>query len=265
MGDERLELGVRVGVSMEREVSEAPVSVSSTLKEATALVKRPAWVRTSYVCVITGLNCFEIVRKHLIEGFPTVEIARLIQSLGELTEHDLSFIEMCLKHYRVMIPKGEMLALRVPIKPIEDKLKKRVDVRDDLEKLKNWMMERIEIAVNREKSFNMLLPNTEKSFGVALEIMSKIHEIQEKEIGNVEDVKQQAQSWTRTDFDAAYGKPGLNDTLKNPVSRMKIARFLDQTMNLVGGMDDTQRERVLEAAKKQVEGEALPAPPVSKE
>jgi ABC-type antimicrobial peptide transport system ATPase subunit len=62
-----------------------------------------------------------------------------------------------------------------------------------------------------------------------------------------------AESWTKTDFDNLYQKQGINDTLKNPVSRMKIARFLDQTMQLVGNMDEQQRERVLEAAKKQVE------------
>jgi hypothetical protein len=242
-------------VSGSIEVESAPLHIEDTIHEAGALIKWPAWVRTSYVQLIRGLKCFEVVRRLVIEGTPAIEVARTIQSLGELTE-DLTLAENCVKHYRATLPKGELVAARkMPLTPnLESKLSKRIDVRDDLEKLKNWMFERLEIAVNREKSFGMLLPNTEKSFSVALEIVSKLHDIQEKEIGRPEEVKKiAAESWTKTDFDNLYQKQGINDTLKNPVSRMKIARFLDQTMQLVGNMDEQQRERVLEAAKKQVE------------
>ena len=244
-------------VSLAIETSEAPVP-ADTLEQARAAVQWPKWVSDGYIRAIKNLKCFEIVRRHCLDGIPSVEIARLIHSLGECPDIKLSTIESWLLHYRATLPKGElMVSRRLAPRSIEEKLKKRIEVRDDLEKLKNWMFERLEIAVNREKSFGMLIPNTEKSFAVALEIVSRIQEIQEKEIGNVEQqAGQQVVSWTRTDFDQMYQKPGMNDTLKNPVSRMKIARFLDQTMQLVGGMDEAKREQLLEVAKKQVEGES---------
>jgi hypothetical protein len=249
-----LEARVNPEISGNVEVESAPVDINETLHKAQALVKWPSWVRHTNVGVIRNLQCFEMARKMCLEGHPNIEVARAIQSMGELLD-DLAFAEKCVMHYRATIPKAEQLALRHTTISIENKLQKRIDVRADLEKLKTWMFERLELAVSREKSFGMLLPNTEKSFSVALEIVSKIQEIQEKEIGNPAEVRKQAESWTRTDFDQMYQTQGVNETLKNPVSRMKIARFLDQTMQLVGTMDETQRERVLEVAKKQVESE----------
>lgn len=242
-------------VVMRQEVQGAPVPMS-ILETAKAHVEYPKWVKPALVKVIRNLQCFEIVRRQTLEGFPSMEIARMIHSLGELRDHHLDYLENAVKHYRATVPKGEMVALRFPTKGIEQKLKKTLNVRDDLEKLKNWMFERLELAVNREKSFGMLMPNTEKSFTVALDIVSKIHEIQEKEIGSPQDVRAQANEWTKTDFDRLYDKPGINETIKDPGSRMKIARFLDQTFQLVGGMDEEQRERVLEAAKNQAAQQA---------
>ncbi len=242
-------------VVMRQEVQSAPVPLS-VLESAKAHVEYPKWVKPAFVKAIRNLKCFEIVRRQMLEGFPSVEIARMIHSLGEMRQYKIDYLENALKHYRATIPKGEMIALRYPTKGIEAKLKKTINVRDDLEKLKNWMFERLEIAVNREKSFGMLMPNTEKSFTVALEIVSKIHEIQEKEIGSPNEVRAQANEWTKTDFDKLYEKPGINDTIRDPSSRMKIARFLDQTFQLVGGMDEDQRERVLEAAKAQANQQA---------
>ena len=239
-------------VTLTQEQSEAPVPFHETLSQAQALVKPPSWIRMPYVRTIRNLQCFEIVRRQSLDGIPASEVARAIHTLGELTEIDLSQVTEYVRHYRATLPKAEVAAHKIIPKNLEEKLAKRVNVRDDLEKLKNWMFDRLEIAVSREKGFGMLIPNTEKSFQVALDIVSKIQEIQEKEIGNPEEVKAQGH-WTKTDFDQLYGKPGINDTLKNPVSRMKIARFLDQTMQLVGGMDDQKRERLLEEAKRQVE------------
>lgn len=227
--------------------------ITNKLDEAQALIKWPPWVRHTNVNLIKNLQCFEVVRRHVIDGVPLVEIARLLRDLGELTEVDFNYVTESLRHYRATLPKGELLATRITPKPLEEKLKRRIDITDDLLKLKGWAFERLEIAMNRERTFGMPLPNNEKSFQVALDILSKIQEIQEKQIGDVEKVRQEAQSWSRTDFDQLYGKPGINDTLKNPVSRMKIARFLDQTMQLVGGMDDQKRAKILEEAKKQVE------------
>ena len=260
MDNPTISISIQPEVTLTQEKTEAPLPLQGTLSEATALVSTPAWVKKAWVRTIRNLNCFEIVRRQSLDGMPAAEIARAIHTLGELTEVKLHMVADYVRHYRATLPKAEVAAHKILPRNLEEKLERRVNVRDDLEKLKGWMFERLEIAVNREKSFGMLIPNTEKSFQVALDIVSKIQEIQEKEIGNPEDVRAQGH-WSKTDFDQLYGKPGINDTLKNPVSRMKIARFLDQTMQLVGGMDEQKRERLLEEAKKKMEQQVEVLPP----
>lgn len=238
---------VTISVNGRIKIEEPPIDVIAARQAANSLVKYPKWVRPGVIRAIKNLNCFEHVRKMVVDGLPASEIARKIQGFGEMKHVSLHTLCTYVDEYRATVPKGEVLKNLRPemydrvVKPLE----KTVDTIADLTKLKNWMFDRLEMAVNREKTFGMLLPNTEKSFTVAMELVEKIHDIQEKHLARKDDVPQ-LPGRSNVDFDKVYNQQGLNQTLQDPGSRMRIARFINSMFEYTGKLNDEEKQKVLQ-------------------
>lgn len=245
-----MEYGINVGIHVDGLAEEEDLpEIQRVVREG--YVKYPGWVKEHNVKAVRELKCFEAVREMLLNGMPVVEVVRQVQLLNEWKTRTPESARVTLEHYKATLPKVEMMARMVPAAYVE--VKKRVDKTVDymgvLDRMVGIMEKRIEIAFEREKAMQFLMPNVEKQFAVMIELVGRIHEIK-KDLGVIEMEKAPpALPPTATDWSKMYVTPTVNDQMADPQTRARLARFTETITKMYGGMPPDRQQRILDIAK----------------
>jgi len=255
MDNSTIEATIQVNIQVTGEIEGLEMGTDDAeAKLGDTYIKYPRWVSFWRVERIRSLKCFEVVREMLLSGIPPVEVARQVQILGEMTQISLDTVRVHMEHFRATLPKALMVARVNPAHYVASR--KKVDATIDsiqvLSDLTEKMMKRIDIGMAREKAMNFLLPNMEKQFTVCMELACRIHEMK-KNIGFNEqtlEVVDKAVAVSRVDWDKTYSKPGLNEVMSNPESRVRVIRFIEDMTGMFGKMSKEQQERILEGTRR---------------
>lgn len=230
--------------------------ISQSFMDAKARLAYPKWVDAGHVRYIKNLKCFENVRSMILQRIPSVEIARQIQMFGEGHNHSLETLRQKLEHYRATIPKAAFLVPSMhqhspAFKSAIQQLRESVNVVEDMNRLKQMMFERLEIALKREREMGFLLPGIEKQYDVQMRII--------KELGNamrdytdavVDDARPPVKTFS---LEYAYSDKSL-EAIKSPSGQLKVAKFAKTLMDTFSNIDEQKKKELLEKARAKFGG-----------
>jgi hypothetical protein len=204
----------------------------------------PKWVQPSKVRHIKDLPIFPQVHDMILNGHPDVEIARLIHESGLHLDDELGTVQAWVGHYRATIPKALILIKHMPKAAIEahKRVKSSLDLIAEADELYKWQKARALKAVEREKSIDYIIPGGDKEITAASNLLDKCLKMR-KEIGltdrQMADALSSSNQLERFDLDKVYSREGVNEKLKDPVSRVKILnaveKFIDMASRRIEG------------------------------
>lgn len=223
---------------------------SITVEEDEAQHRWPDWVRPSMVDRFLRLKSFQTAHELLMQGFPDIEIARQIQTLGEMVDVSLKHVTNVVRHYKHSLPKHEIVSRLLPSRTIEPvNIGKPVVLRVELADLYHKAKQRVERALKREIDLDGLIPTTDKAFATTLDTLDRIITIADK-LGMTEEKEQTQSRSSAVDWDAVYSRPGMNDVMGDEKSRYRMVKFVESLAGMYGKMDPAKQAKVLELAAK---------------
>lgn len=201
-----------------------------------AMTKFPSWVQLSYVRKIRDLGCFESIREMILSGVPLVEVARQIQSLGEMNTIKLDTLRMYLEHYKATIPTWMMAARQQPKQYLELKQKadEGVDCLKEMTRLYGWMKERLEIGMAQERRFGLLTNGMDRNFVVASQLLQLIDEVKGK-LGLSDDQARVAlpkHLADQVEWNRIYSRESVQQVMSSPEKRSRVVQAAERLLDL---------------------------------
>jgi hypothetical protein len=241
---------VRVNIVVNGLAEESETEMDKILREG--YVKAPDWVNKSHVRTIKGLNCYEAVRELLLNGTPSIEVARQIQLLNELKHVSLNSIRVYVEHFKATLPKLEMIQRINPLGFVAaaKKVEKAIDSLSVLEKMIEAMVSRIEIGMKREAAMQFLMPGMNKEFETIKNMIQAHHEMKRNIIGrtDIEMITDAPMDWSKV-----YSAPNVNEVMQSPEKRARLVRMTENLTKMYGTMTPEQQQRVMDLAKHKLE------------
>lgn len=243
---------IRCETQTEEEIHE---QVQAELKaKQIAMTKFPAWVVLSYVRKIRDLDCFESVREMMITGVPLIEIARQVQMMGELPGIKVDTLRMYLEHYKATIPTWMMAARQQPKQYLELKQKadEGIDCLKEMQRLYNWIKERIEIGMNQERKFALLTSGMDRNFIVASQILQQIDEMKSKlgisddqaRVGLPKHMSDQVE-WSRI-----YSRESVQVVMNSPEKRSRVVQAAERLLDMYATKLSSEQIDKIKAARE---------------
>lgn len=246
--------------SRNSKVTKEEAMVAEEVQYVDSLIAWPKWVITSYVNAVKNLRCFETVRSMMVNGVPLVEISRQIIALGEGNGRSPETLRTILEHYKATLPKGELVSRVQPQAYVNAKKKfdQESNELSDFLEIKEIAIKRMKKFSERELALGFPIPNGDKAVELALKCVQAVALYKER-IGLTKlDGDSDGGSINRYDFDSMYQKSGMNETLKDPASRLRIVRFIEQTVGIYGSMSPEKQQSIL-ALKAKIEADKVKA------
>lgn len=207
----------------------------------------PKWVQAYRVNAIRNLRCFENVRSMVVNYMPLPEVARQIHSMGELKDLSVESVRQYLEHYKATIPPA-MIVRQIRPHVYDQSVKKlesEINTVQDMNRLKNMMFQRLDMILEREKAMGFPLPQAEKQYQVAMEIVSKLDDMMHNRISVPAARPDEGMSLHGFDLDKIYNRPGLNDAVKDPASRLRVMKFMENVINYYGKEKEGKEGKVI--------------------
>lgn len=191
---------------------------------------------------LKGLKCFKIVHKHLVDGWPLTEVARIIQEdHQEYTEVTKSGLVAMLHKYKATIPPVEMAEKVITQDHLAalKKVEEGIDELAELTKLYKIQMERVGLDLTLEKNMKKMLNTTGQEVRIAKEILGAISELKmdlglnDRHLGKTETSTTTTQILLHADV-----SPDARKVLDNPDGRRKLLGVAQRLLASAGGLKD---------------------------
>lgn len=217
---------------------------------------QPVSRETAYT-KLKACSSFEEADRRLRLGWPVTEVARFIQEeSGEYT--DVTFDSLCetLSRYYATIPAAEKgtgvnsLVARKAAKALSDGL----DEVEELKKLYEIQLERIEIDFQHEKNMNKLLPTTWKEIQVAMKLANQSAQLK-MDLGLVKrQIGQLDVSAGQHALEAGerYGRESVGKVMADPEARRRVLGLAEKLLVLgaKAGIEAVELDKVIEEEKE---------------
>ncbi len=126
---------------------------------------------------LRGCSCIEEVDRRVRTGWSSADITRMIQDeYEELTHLSSSYIKKMVDVYRKEIPPSELAMTTTNAKVARRAVRavnNGLDELNELERLYNMQMKRVEIDVGNEEKINKLFATTGREVFVAMKILKQ--------------------------------------------------------------------------------------------
>lgn len=225
----------------------------------------PKWVRSDKVRKIKDLPIFPHIHDLILQAIPDVEIARNIQEHGLMLDEAIVTITSFVAHYRATVPKSSILARHIPAKVYEIKRKFMSDL--DILEQSEQLLDRLKKRVKKMEMYEESLPiplTTDQGLKEIREYRAALKDYVDirKAIGMTDAQIQASLAKIQTheegfNLDKAYSKEGINERIKNPISRMKILGMVERLMEMKADdenvIDIEKREDLAEFKSKEID------------
>lgn len=175
---------------------------------------------------IRSLRCFPRVRQKVLEGWPSMAVARFIQEdCGEALNVSTEVVAGWVTRYRNSLPPAELATPVLP-KVMFDKAQELVEGLDELEelhKLYKIQIDRVKLGYEKEKTIGVLMPTMANEIRQAKDILNTSAQlkmdlgIDDRHIGKI-DVEGQI----KADLGEAFESAALQAVLSDPESRYRV-------------------------------------------
>jgi len=197
---------------------------------------RPVSRNTRKVRRLNECSCLDEVERRLRLGWASQKIAEYIQNdAGELVDVPISSLRKMIDEYRKTIPPSE-LALTSQNFLAQQKANRRAaegfNELEELEKLYQLQMKRIEIDVGNEEKINKLLPTTGREIFYAMKLLKQSSDLKmdlglaTRQLGEVSLAGQSA-----VQISNRYNG-GVGQVLTDPDSRRKVLSMVESLMSV---------------------------------
>lgn len=238
----KLTCELKIGVQIQRlevKSDEELVEANQMVEATESLTKFPSWVKNGHLNQVKNLKCFELVREMLITGVSSIEVAKKIQGLGELTHCKLESIRQYLEHYKATIPTWLLASRQQPkdYLQLQAQTKETLDVMEKLVSLYKRIDERIEIGMKQERKFGLLTNGLEKNFLIASKLLEQIEALKEK-LGvadhQAREALPQGMLTPQVDWNRVYSKQSVVEVMNHPEKRTRIIGVAERLLELYG-------------------------------
>jgi len=209
----------------------------------------PKWVKPGKVRHIKDLPVFAEVHDMILNGTPDAEVARFIHGAGLHIDEDPVTVIGWLSHYRATVPKALILVRTMPKAAIEaaKKVNSSLNIIAEADKLYDYQLKRVEKAIKRENEIDYIIPGGEKEIREASNLLKECARLR-KEIGltdrQLEEASKGSNQLERFDLNRVYSREGVNEKLRDPVSRLKILNAVEKMIDLVARRVETNPEPI---------------------
>jgi hypothetical protein len=236
-----------------------PISVDISIQIEDTKEKSPfwpKWVQPSKVRQIQQLPIFSIVHEMVLMGHPDIEIARIIQDHGCMTEIETATVVTYLGHYRATVPKSLILMHNTPkhVLDAKAKLEEHIDIISEQDWLYRSQKHRLLTIFKREEQFGMVIPNMEKEIDLAARLLEKSAKFRKDAGFNEPEIYRAAKREDRfgVNLDRIYSKEGITEKLSDPKSRLKILGAVESLLAIA-----QRKSEVIDIEKKMAESDEL--------
>ena len=188
------------------------------------------------VAALKATHCFPEVERRVRLGWSSSDLSRMIQDeYGELGHLSDKYLKKLIDNYRQEIPPAELAMTSGNSKVsrgAQRKMATGLNELEELEKLYEMQMKRIDIDVDNEKKINKLFPTTGREVFVAMKLLKQSADLKaslgiyKRQLGTVEVTAQGA-----IEVGQRYDE-GIGQILAEPDSRRKVASMVDTLLKL---------------------------------
>lgn len=186
---------------------------------------------------LKSARCFQEIDRRLRLGWSTGDLARMVhEEFGELQDISLKYLKKLIDKYRLSIPPAELSMTStnsVVSRNATKKVAEGLNELDEIERLYDIQMKRIDIGVSNEEKIKMLLPNTGKEVFVAMKLLKQSADLKmdlglvKRNLGTMEVTGQLAAEVTER-----YGRDAIGKVISDPDSRRKVLGLAERLIAL---------------------------------
>jgi hypothetical protein len=178
------------------------------------------------------LKCFDDVQEMLTTGWPLSEVAKYIQK----TKHESTDIEeltliYLLQAFRHQLPPSTLIAKPLPhaFTKAAQRVSDGLDVMDEMTKLYQIQMKRIEIDHDLEKAAKKLIPSLNQEIREARGILESIQKMKHdlgldpRHLGTL-----QVETTASDEVQTRYGKASVRRVLEDPQASRKVLSLAER-------------------------------------
>lgn len=206
-------------------------------------IKPVSRITQSKYARLKNSSFFPEIDRRLRLGWGPNDLARAIhEEFNEFRDTSVKYLVKLITRYRDSIPTAE-LAVGFPstvIKRATDTMTKGLNELDEIERLYQIQMDRIEIDYGNEKNINKLLPNTGNEIAVAMKLLNQSANLKmdlgliKRQVGAVEVNGQLAAEVTDR-----YKNDTVGKIISDPDARKKVLNIAERLLAIGAkvGMD----------------------------
>ena len=191
---------------------------------------------------LRALACYQEVYDRICAGWPLAQVARFIQEeRKEYPSISRNGLEQQLASFRKTMPPGDLVQKRFP--DVYDEAKKKfedsVNVLEELEELYRIQMHRIGVDFATEKGIKKLMPSMTAEIREARQLLEAIANLK-LDLGILNRAPKESNVHVHGELEATvsgevlaqFGDEAIQNVLKDPESRRKVAGTLERILKL---------------------------------
>lgn len=198
----------------------------------------PAWVRPDKVKKIQMLPIFPHIHDKILNAIPAPEIARFIQENGCMIDEEISTIVGTLAHYQATVPKAMIIARQKPsmVAKVYKKLTPMKEYLERADQILEWQWQELQGYKDLRDQVGQPLEKYSDEMDRFLKMLTTVQR-NRKEAGvsdrQIEQMLGNDPDGIGIDLDRAYGREGLTEKMKDPISRARILGTIERLFDVV--------------------------------
>ena len=210
---------------------------------------------------LDSLKCVDELRKKLLSGLPVPEVAKWLQEEAQeyTTVTRDSLIRVLYRYRSSYVPSTfakmapAVMEAQVTLDKRFEDAEKTLDEVEELERLYQLQMERLQIDMHKEREVGKLFPALSNDLRVAMDLLTKRAQLkmdlglEKRHLGQV-DVSDGGLDGLMN----RYGKPTVTKVLKNAESRRKVLHVAQNIIAFIG--ESSGRDALLQQLLQDSEG-----------